>query len=320
MRLPLPEALKKRLRATPQWLAISALPSELSVDVSLVTPDGEHDISGNHAVAALRPLTVRIGLDSGFRIAPGQEVSLRFFDRLLARPVGLLRLRYLGDWDGMDARMGLFEVTGGTHFCAPWPRRVWDTFMYERAVRKVKRETLLMPPVAVEQLMVYNLLPRPVFFVGVDDGRHSNLFPMDLMGPQLPNRFTLALRNTSASVETMKASRRIVLGDIPGSACQIAYALGAHHKQPNIDAGGMPFKLLRSRLFGLPVPEIALRVREIEILEFQTIGSHTLFFSRICSEERLAEGPGLFHTSVIYQRLRAAHGHAFHEAYVPSAK
>jgi flavin reductase (DIM6/NTAB) family NADH-FMN oxidoreductase RutF len=153
-----------------------------------------------------------------------------------------------------------------------------------------------------------------VFFVSVDDGQHSNVFPMDLVGPLQPDRFTLALRSTSPSVETMKSARRIALGDVPGDACQIAYQLGAHHKKQQIDWDSLPFQTLRSRQFSLRVPDIALRVREVEILDFQSVGSHTLFVGRICSEQALRTGPQLFHTSGIHQRLKVRLGRPFQEA------
>ena len=69
----------------------------------------------------------------------------------------------------------------------------------------------------------------------------------------------------------------------------------------------MPFKTVRSSQFALRVPEIALRIREVEILDFQAVGSHTLFVSRIISEQPLNAGPQLFHTCGIHQRWRVGH-------------
>jgi flavin reductase (DIM6/NTAB) family NADH-FMN oxidoreductase RutF len=220
----------------------------------------------------------------------------------------------LREWRTTGARLGLFEVTGGRHRCAGWPRRAWDTWMYERAARRIPPERQMMPSQAVEQLMVFNLSPRPVFFVAVDDGRNSNLFPMDLVGPMAPEHFTLALRNTSPSVATIKNARRLVIADVPGDAAPIAHRLGAHHREQNINFESLPFEVRRSQRFSLPVPTIAARAREIEILDFQTVGSHTLFVGRICTEQVLGSGARLFHTSGIHQRFRAKAGRAFDEA------
>jgi len=168
-----------------------------------------------------------------------------------------------------------------------------------------------MPPEAVQQLMIFYICPQPVVLVSVDDGSHSNLFPMDLIGPVSADRFTLALRSTSQSVGTMKSARRVALADIPASARSTAYKLGVHHKNVKVDWDQLPFSIQRSPNFALPYPEIALRVREVEILDFDTIGSHTFFVTRIASELSVAEAPRFFHTSGIYQHYRTRNGHPF---------
>jgi len=322
MRPPLPAVLKRKLRPTNQWLAVSLPGPQRIVEVKLVTRHGEFEVTDNNAVAALRPLTIRLGLNPQLKAAleVTDRPKLCFFDRELGRPVGMLHLARSQDWNTAGAQIRLFEAGGGRHYCASYLRRAWDTWRYEHAARNIPPEKQLMSPAAVEQLMVFSLCPRPVFLVSVDDGTHSNIFPMDLVGPLVPERFTLALRNTSMSVDTIKNARKVALADVPGDACEIAYKLGAHHKKRQIDWESLPFKTQRSRLFSLPVPQIARRVREVEILDFQTVGSHTLFVGRICSEEPLSAGPQLFHTSGIYQKMRTRYGRPFHEAYTPVAR
>ena len=316
MATPLPEALKRPLRPTRQWLAISLPAPQQLVDVRLIAGAREFDVTANSAVAAMRPFVVRVGLDAhlseALRGTTGPRLQL--VDRSLGWVLGVLQLRHLRDWETAGARMALFDVVGGTHYCAAWPRRAWDSYMYRRAARRKALDSLPMLPDAVEQMMTFYLCPRPVHFVSVDDGSHSNVFPMDLVGPLEPGRFTMALRNTSPSVETMKSTRRLALGDVPGSACALAYQLGAHHRKQHVDWDSLPFQTLRSRQFSLRVPDIALRIREVELLDFQTVGSHTLFVGRICSEEPLHAGPQLFHTSGVHQRLRTRLGHPFTEA------
>jgi len=316
MRQLLPAALKSVLGATPQWLAISLPAQRPVVDVILCTAGEDFDITDNNAVAALRPFTIRLGFDDRLKAAIDQspESSIQLVDRLTTRVIGTLTLKHLRDWRTADAHMGLFEVTRATHYCAHRLRKAWDSYLYQRAARSTPSEKLLMPPIGVEQLMVFYLCPRPVFLVSVDDGTNSNIFPMDLVGALAPDRFTLALRNTSASVQTIKNAGRVALADVPGSACKIAYELGAHHKLANIDWDGLPFRTLRSKEYALPVPDIAPRVREVDILDSQTVGSHTLFVGRIRSEQMLSEGSHLCHTSVIHQRLRTHQKRPFLEA------
>jgi flavin reductase (DIM6/NTAB) family NADH-FMN oxidoreductase RutF len=321
--LPWPKALKKMLRPTGQWLAISLAPERQVVAVKLVTRTAEFDVTANIAVAAMRPFTLRLGLDAALTAAleDTPEPQLRLVDAELERVIGSMRLKYVSTWEAAGAQIGLFEIVRAAHRCAPWPRRAWDSWMYERAVRNVPRDSLLMAPPAVEQMLVFYLRPRPVFLVSVDDGQHSNIFPMDLVGPLPPERFTLALRNTSPSVETIKQARKVAMADLPGTACQIAYQLGAHHKRDQADWGNLPFKTTLSREFGLPVPGIALGVREVEILESRTIGSHTLFVGRVRSQVPGANAAGadgesgrLCHTAAVHQRLRTRYNSPFLEA------
>jgi flavin reductase (DIM6/NTAB) family NADH-FMN oxidoreductase RutF len=310
----LPKALKKRLRATTQWQPISLqFPQEI-IQVRLVTATHEFDVSVNNVAAALKPLTIAIGLDAQMRSAVefASEPELHFVDRHLKRPIGVLRLRHMKFWNTSETLLGLFEVRYGTHRCARWPRRVWDRWMYRRAASKNTRpDSFSLAPNVLEQTMIFYICPRPVFLVSVDDGQHSNVFPMDLVGPIAPDRFTLALRSTSPSVETIKHERKVALSSIAADDYQIAYQLGAHHKRVTIDPDTLPFKLSRSREFSLPIPVTALRVREIEILDFQSIGSHTLFVGRIVSDEQRGNGPQLFHTCGVHQRLRTHHGLPF---------
>lgn len=316
MTVPLPEALKKKLRPTAQWLAISLPAPQQLMEVRLLAAGREFDVTSNSSVAAMRPFVLRVGLDPEIDAALRQspDASLQLVDRALGRILGVIELRHRQDWEAAGARLALFDVAASTQYCAPWARRLWDTFMYRRAARRKPAASQLMLPAAVEQMMTFYLCPRPVYFVSVDDGTHSNIFPMDLVGPLQPDRFTMALRNTSPSVETMKSTRRLALGDIPGSACDIAYQLGAHHKKLQVDWDSLPFKTLRSQRFGLRIPDMALQIREVELMEFQPVGSHTLFIGRIVSEQPLRSGPQLFHTSGVHQRLRTGLGIPLQEA------
>jgi hypothetical protein len=64
----------------------------------------------------------------------------------------------------------------------------------------------------------------------------------------------------------------------------------------------------------LPYPSIALRVRELQILDFDTIGSHTFFVTQVASEASAEEAAQFFHTSGIYQHFRSCNGRPFPRA------
>jgi flavin reductase (DIM6/NTAB) family NADH-FMN oxidoreductase RutF len=151
---------------------------------------------------------------------------------------------------------------------------------------------------------VFYLCPRPVVLVSVDDGDASNLFPMDLIGPLGRDWFSLALRSTSPSVATLKAARRLALGDVAAGDRELAYRLGAHHRTQRLDWNRLSCALMLTQAFRLPLPASVLRTRECVIEQVHETGSHAWFLCRVVSDERRSAGEQLFHTSGIHRRFR----------------
>jgi flavin reductase (DIM6/NTAB) family NADH-FMN oxidoreductase RutF len=312
MTIPLPQALKRRMQPLPQWPPIALRAPQEGVQVRLVTDQGEFDVTRAAVVASLRPLTIGVGLEAGLRsaIEGTRAPSLQFIDLESARTVGSLELRHSRNWLAPGTAIALFEVQRGQHSCVRWPRRPLNRWLQNRVMRKnTDPNNFFMAPEAVQQQMIFYICPRPVVLVSVDDGVHNNLFPMDLIGPLSPTRFTLALRSTSPSIATMKSARRVALADVPARDFATAYKLGIHHKNVKVNWEQLPFAIQRSRNFSLRCPASALRIRELEILDFDTIGSHVFFIAQTASEHLVSEDTQFFHTSGIYQHFRCRIGH-----------
>jgi flavin reductase (DIM6/NTAB) family NADH-FMN oxidoreductase RutF len=303
--------LSRLVRPLPQWSAVALTDPQTQMQIQLSLGSVTQDVTRNLVVASLRPLTLAMGLDTALQgsVAGLAGADLRFFDRdLPSRQLGALRLLAPRVSRTGGAQLGLFEIAHGQHRCLPWPRRPWNRWMQNRVMRKNRDPyNFSMPPAAAEQLMIFYICPRPVVLVSVDDGSHSNIFPMDLIGPIEPGWFTLALRTTNVSVEVMKTVRRVALSSIAASDRAVAYQLGVHHSKPTIDWGALPFAIERSAQFSLPVPSSALRIRELEIWDFESIGSHTFFVTRVVSDRTVKDGAQLFHTSGLHQDFRAHH-------------
>jgi flavin reductase (DIM6/NTAB) family NADH-FMN oxidoreductase RutF len=317
MAIRLPTALKQRMRPLPQWPPIALREPQDAVQVRLTTVHGEFDVTCAAVVAALRPLTLAVGLDARLMsaIEARSRPELRFVDVESRRTVGVLQLQHVRNWNTSGAAIGLFEVRHGWHRCVRWPYRPWNRWLQNRRMRSnTDPNNFAMPPEAVQQQMIFYICPRPVVLVSVDDGNHNNLFPMDLIGPVSSDRFTLALRSTSPSIPTMKSARRVALSDVPARDYATAYKLGIHHKNATVEWDRLPFEIRRSSDFSLPYPAIALRIREIEILDFDTIGSHTFFVTQIASEQSAGNDVQFFHTSGIYQHFRSRNGRPFSPA------
>jgi flavin reductase (DIM6/NTAB) family NADH-FMN oxidoreductase RutF len=303
--------VRSRLRPLPQWSAIAVHRPQELIGVQLLAGGAQFEVTANNVIAALKPLTIAIGLDAPLQRAIERDdgTALRFVDRHTGRVVGSLHLRRIGAQQTGDAQIGLFDVVDDRQRCVQWPYRPWNRYLQNRAaLRNDSPGNFSMAPKPLQRIMIFYICPRPVVLVSVDDGRHSNIFPMDLIGPLVPDVFTLALRSSSQSIGTMKSARRAALSDIAASDVKIAHALGIHHKQMQVDWDRLPFAVESSLQFSLPVPATALCVREIEIIDHEEIGSHTFFICRIVSERPVREGNQLHHTSGIYEHFRIHRG------------
>jgi flavin reductase (DIM6/NTAB) family NADH-FMN oxidoreductase RutF len=303
--------VRSRLRPLPQWTPIALHRPQGLVRVQLLAGGGVFEVTDNNVVAALKPLTIAIGLEPPLHQAIERhgQTTLRFIDQQTQRVVGWLHLACAATRQAGEAKIGLFTVLRHRQRCARWPYRPWNRYLQNRAARRSNRPgNFSMEPQPLQQIMTFYICPRPVVFVSVDDGQHSNIFPMDLIGPLRSDLFTLALRSSSPSVGTMQSARRAALSDVAASDVKIAHALGAHHKQARVDWNALPFAVEQSRYFSLQVPSNALCVREIEIADHEEVGSHTFFVCRIVSERSVRGGEQLHHTSGMYEHFKTRHG------------
>ena len=309
----LPEAIKRRVRPLPQWNAVAANAALDPMRVWLMLDGKSFDVTHNHAAAALKPFTLALGLDEFLQRALDRDHNpvLLFCEGPQQHGVASLRLRFEYTVSHENAVVGLFRVIAHRQRCLRWPHRPWNRWMQRRAAAKnTDPANFSLSPEAQQQIMVFYLRPRPVVLVSVECEAHRNIFPMDLIGSVKPDLFTLALRTTSRSVEAMKRSRRIALSDIAAADVAIAHGLGRHHRAVDIEWTALPFALERSMLLSLPVPAIALRVREFNIVDCADVGSHTLFICRQLIESRQRDATALCHISGISQHFRARQGRA----------
>jgi flavin reductase (DIM6/NTAB) family NADH-FMN oxidoreductase RutF len=177
--------------------------------------------------------------------------------------------------------------------------------------RNKNPHNFLMAPDAVQQLMTFYICPRPVVLVSVSEATHSNIFPMDLIGPLGPGRFTLALRHTSISVPTMVDARRIAISGIGAEHKEAVYRLGKHHKKEFADWSTLPFPTRSTPTFGIPGIGSALSIRELAVEHSEPVGSHMFFICRIVSDCRLNDGAQLHHTTGFHQEFRRRRGDPF---------
>jgi len=90
----------------------------------------------------------------------------------------------------------------------------------------------------------------------------------------------------------------------PLSEGAVAYQLAHNHSKPSFDWAKLPFPIRTSAVFGIPVPALALRVKEVEIEAVRVFGSHSFFAGRIVHEEKLSGGLAFGSIHGFYQSWR----------------
>ncbi len=292
------KALLRRALNLPRYGPVALDDPQHHVQVSLEGLGHPRDVTRNNVVAALRPFTLAVMLDS----VPSSNAKLRLCYRESdsCRLLGVLHLKPAGAIPIAAQQFCLFEVAGCENYCVSRLQlSAYDRYEAWRAERRQRRNpnNFRMSHPDIRASHVFYICPRPVVLVTVEHEGDGNMFPMDLIGPTDSPWFSMALRLTSPAVELMKQSRTMALASVPFFYKDVAYKLGEHHRRVRIDWDTLPFGTQPSLQFGLPVVEAALRVREVRVEECHTIGSHMLFLTSEVSDTRRKPlvGKQLFH-------------------------
>ena len=302
--MPLQAMIKQRLRKLvrlPRYGPLGLSDPQQDVEVWLRGAGEPVDVTRNNVVVALRPFTIGVMFDRHHSVESGNPLRLCMHEaRGAKRLLGSIGLRPAGTISLPEHRFCLFEPSGYENYCAP---ALSLALYYLRARRRAARSTrrnphnFQMSHADLRSNFVFYICPRPVVLVTVEHEGSSNIFPMDLIGPTDSPWYTMALRSTSPAVRLMQQSRRMALASVPFAVRDVAYALGKHHALSSIDWADIPLPTAPSPLFGLPVPDAALKIREVRVREFHEVGSHVLFVTSIERETNPGnEGPQLFHS------------------------
>jgi flavin reductase (DIM6/NTAB) family NADH-FMN oxidoreductase RutF len=280
----------------PQFCTVGIREPQSDVAVCFKGHHSPIDVTHANVIAAARPFTVGIGLESDLANEPaGGPFSLEFRDQLGDdRILGKIKLSSFGMVRIGDRSLWLFRSIGSTNHCLPktltW-RRYLDFARDQRRIAKGPHPPEIeMVPDEMQALSTFYICPRPVVLVSVIDDCRCNLFPMDLIGPIGGPYFSFALHRSSTALPMVESSRRIALSSVPAERVNLAYSLGKNHKNSSFEWDQVTFPLTRSSVFGLPVPHFALGVRELEIEEVRPLGSHTLFIGRTVATSARSEG------------------------------
>jgi flavin reductase (DIM6/NTAB) family NADH-FMN oxidoreductase RutF len=265
------------------------------------------DVTLNHVVACASPFTVGIGLNlESYTQARRTGLLLKFRERngeqrLLAR----VALRPSETISAADQELSLFQIRRCSNYCLP-RHRIWAHDLHQALVRRRndKNPEIPMSVRAARAMNVFFICPRPVVVVSVMHEDAGNIFPMNLFGGIGDGCFAFALNSRRKAAPLVERAGRVALSSIPFEHAGLVRRLGKNHRLEFANWSELPFRTTPSAALGLPVPQFALRVREVEVEVVRRLGSHTLFFARLIRDERLSNGSQFCMIHGIYQARR----------------
>jgi flavin reductase (DIM6/NTAB) family NADH-FMN oxidoreductase RutF len=310
MSLPVFKALKRLAMGDsifPQQVTVGMRDPQCEITVWLHGLGEPHEVTNRHVMACVDPLMIGVVFEPGWDIPSGgaAKLCLRFKERRGARRVlGEIRLAGAGEPFGSDG-LRLFRIRGSSNYCLP-KLRLWAYFAYlfYRRWRFNNNPEISITPRAAHTMVAFFICPRPVVLVSVRHGEEGNVFPMNLMGPISEGKFAFALNSTRHAAPIVVKAGRAAISNVPLTEAPIAKGLGRNHLKTSIDLTDLPFESRLSQVFGFPVPEFAVRVRELEIESSQRLGSHTFFIARLVHDEQITVAQEFFYVHGIYQSWR----------------
>jgi flavin reductase (DIM6/NTAB) family NADH-FMN oxidoreductase RutF len=287
----------------PQQCTVGMPDPQLEIQIWLKGFGDPLDVTHNHVVACASPITVGIGVNSE---SPGTRLFLEFRERngdqcLLAR-IGLQRSETVSA-AGQD--LSLFQIRSCANYCLA-QHRLWAHDLYHYFVRRrgEKNPEIPMSIRGARSMNVFFICPRPVVLVSAMHGDTANIFPMNLFGSIGDGHFAFALNSMRNAAPLVERAGRVALSSVPFEQAGLARQLGKNHRLESANWDTLPFRITRSAALGFPIPEFALRVREMEIAAVRKLGSHTLFFARVIRDERLKNDLQFYMIHGIYESWR----------------
>jgi flavin reductase (DIM6/NTAB) family NADH-FMN oxidoreductase RutF len=306
MSLPVFKALKRLVMGDsdlPRQVTVGMHDPQSEITVWLHGLDNPYDVTDRHVMACVEPLTIGVVCDPAWRLESA-HLKLQFKERHgQQRLLGEIRLK----GPGVPAAHGLrlFGIRGSKNYCLSKPR-LWTHYLYliYRRRRFNNNPEIQITPREAHTMIVFFICPRPVVLVSVLHEGAGNVFPMNLMGPIGDGLFAFALNSTRHAAPIVVSAGRLAISNVPLDQASLARQLGRNHLKTSIDMTQLPFESTPSSTYSFPVPDFAVRVRELEIESAKRLGSHTFFITRMVHDERRTAAPEFFYVHGIYEAWR----------------
>jgi hypothetical protein len=266
------------------------------------------DVTFRHSTACSSPFLIAVAFDEARSPAPRElrRLSLNFFDRKgTQRLLGSIGLRWQEEIFVPGAELHLFAPHNVSNYCLPG-MSLWAHYSVHLLHQWKTRSPVGMTMSFLERraAMVSFIRPHPSVLVSVCGELGINIFPMNIMGALGSGRFGFALRNDRLAGQLVERSGRLVLTNVPVRYASLAYGLAPNHTRAFIPQDELPFSTKLSPMFQIPIPEFAVRIREMELEKVHRIGSHSFFVAHILRDTVLSVEPSLCMIHGYYQTWR----------------
>lgn len=306
------EAVRSRILGEtiiPEEFATGIADPQQEISVMLEGMGEGIDVTFRHSSACAAPFLIAIAFEE--RTPTPQELrrlSLKFYERGADRKMlGEIALLFKESIPLMDAEVFLFAPRHVRNYCLPG-LFLWAHYSLH-LVRKWKSSAtpgMEMSFLQRRAAMVTFIRPHPTVLGSIKDEFGGNMFPMNVMGALGEGRFGFALRNDRLAGEAVKRVGHLAISNVPVQHASLTYRMAMNHTRAFITWDDLPFSTIPSPMFQIPVPEFAMRVREMEVERVHRIGSHNFYVARILRDTVFSEEPSLCVIHGYYQvhRLR----------------
>ncbi|HWE51860.1 MAG TPA: hypothetical protein VG273_18845 [Bryobacteraceae bacterium] len=294
--------------ALPQECTLGLIDPQTEITVWLHGAGQPIDVTQRHAPASSGPFAVCISLDkSGLPPAENRgRLSLGFRERNgQQRLLGEIGLKPGTAQFALAPDLHIFEARTAANYCLP-QRQLWTHYLLHEYSHWRHPDTsgISMSFLDKRATIVMMIRPHPVMLASIETEGGGNIFPMNIMGDLGHDRIGFVLKESRSPADLVGRAGRLALTSVPVSQKANAYRLAGNHYKQSIEWQQLPFAVRKSATFRIPVPDFALRVRELEVETANKIGNQWFFVARVVHDENVADGPGLCMIHGFYQAWR----------------
>lgn len=294
----------------PQELTLGLPDPQTEVSVWLHGAGAPIDVTQRHSIVCAAPMTICVGFGSGQLPDPDQNdlsrIKLTLNRRDGAKQIlGEIGLKLKSVIFRDKTHFALFEPCCSRNFCLSRAQLCAHYLLHgHRQRRHDNTNGISMTFLERRATMVMFIRPHPIVLASVGSRDNGNLFPMNLFGDLGEGYFGFALRRERVVGQLVENAGRIAMSTIPVSQGAIPYQLAHNHAKRSIDWNQLSFSTKSSPEFSIPIPNFAVRVRELAIEDISEIGSHRFFLAKMIRDEVLSEAPALSSIHGFYQSWR----------------